>query len=234
MSPPLLLIRSLLVRVPPRAWLWAFLAAIAGDLAAIAAGFDEARWVTKPALTLLLLGYLIVSVSPGRRLPRLLGAGLVLACAADIALLVEGTPAFLTGMALFGLMQIAYIAVFAKLGALETLRRRWVVPACYLAFWLGANVVLWPRLEGLAIPVAVYSLLLVSMGAAASGLGLVSGLGGLLFVVSDLVLGMGVAGFDLPGEGFAVMSTYAAAQLLLVVGAVARLQAAPVATRVEA
>lgn len=229
MSPPLLLIRSVLVRVSARAWLWAFLAAILGDLAAIVLGFDELRWITKPALTLLLLGYLIVSVSPGRRLPRLLGLGLLFACAADIALLIDGTPAFLTGMALFGLMQITYIAVFAKLGALAALRRRWVVPACYLAFWLGANVVLWPRLEALAVPVAVYSLLLVSMGATASGLGLVTGLGGLLFVVSDLILGMGVAGFDVPGEGLAVMSTYAAAQFLLIVGAVRKLVPDPVA-----
>ncbi|MCD0446534.1 lysoplasmalogenase [Glycomyces sp. A-F 0318] len=225
MSPPLVLIRSVLVRVPARAWLWAFAAAVAGDLAAIAAGLGEARWITKPALTLLLLGYLIVSAAPGERLPRWLGAGLLLACAADIALLVDGTPAFLAGMALFGLMQLVYIAVFARLGALSALRRRWLVPGCYLAFWLGANVVLWPRLEALAVPVAVYSLLLVSMGAAASGLGLVTGLGGLLFVVSDLVLGMGVAGFDVPGEGHAVMATYAAAQLLLVVGAVRRMRA---------
>lgn len=225
MSPPLLLIRSMLVRVPARAWLWAFAAALAGDLAAIALGTDGVRWVTKPALTLLLLGYLIVSVAPGARLPRWLGGGLLLACAADVALLVDGTPAFLTGMVLFGLMQVVYIAVFTRLGAFAALRRRWLVPACYLAFWLGANVVLWPRLEALAVPVAVYSLLLVSMGAAASGLGLVTGLGGLLFVVSDLVLGMGVAGFDVPGAGHAVMATYGAAQLLLVAGAVRRMRA---------
>ena len=221
---PLPLIRSALVRVPARAWLWAFLAALAGELAAVTAGFDGARWITKPALTLLLLGYLTVS-APGGRLPRWLGAGLLLACAADIALLVDGTPAFLTGMALFGLMQLAYIAVFARLGAFAALRRRWTVPACYLAFWLGADVVLWPRLEALAVPVAVYGLLLVSMGATASGLGLMAGLGGLLFVVSDLMLGMGVAGFAIPGAGQAVMATYAAAQLLLVVGAVGRMRA---------
>ncbi|THV32147.1 lysoplasmalogenase [Glycomyces paridis] len=220
MSPPLLLIRSLLVRVPPRAWLWAFLVAILTELTAISAGFDALRWVSKPALTILLLGYLIVSVSPGRRPARWMGLGLLLACAADIALLVEGEPAFLTGMGLFGAMQIVYIGVFVRLGALAPLRRRWLVPGAYLAFWLGANVVLWPRLEALAVPIAVYSLLLVSMGAVSSGLGRISGLGGLLFVVSDLILGMGVAGFDLPLEGQAVMATYAAAQLLLVIGCV--------------
>ncbi|MEU6861156.1 lysoplasmalogenase [Glycomyces sp. NPDC046736] len=220
MNPPLLLIRSVLVRVPARVWLWAFLVAILGDLAAIAAGVDEARWVTKPALTIALLGYLVVSVSPGLKQARWFGVGLLFACAADIALLVEGTPAFLTGMALFGVMQVVYTGVFAKLGALAELRRRWAVPACYLAFWLGANIILWPGLGALAAPVAVYSLLLVTMGAVASGLGRVVGIGGLLFVVSDLILGMGVAGYDFPGSHFAVMSTYAAAQLLLTVGTV--------------
>lgn len=230
MSPPLLLIRSLLVRIPPRAWLGAFTVAIVADLTAITFGFDELRWVFKPALTILLLGYLVVSVAPGARLARWMGLGLAFACAADIALLIEGTPAFLAGMGLFGLMQITYITVFIRLGALEPLRRRWFVAGAYLGFWLGANIVLWPRLEGLALPVAIYSLLLVSMGAIASGLGRLTLTGGLLFVISDLILGLGKAGFDLPLAGQAVMTTYAAAQLLLVTGfvkALATRQARP-------
>lgn len=225
MSPPLLLLRSMLVRVPTRFWLWAFAAAIVLDLAAITFGADAVRWASKPALTVLLLGHLIVSASPGQRPARPLGAGLLLACAADIALLIDGTAAFLVGMALFGLMQIAYIAVFIRLGALQVLRRRWRIPGCYLAFWLGANVMLWPRLGVLAVPIAVYSLLLVSMAASASALGRTAAAGGLLFVVSDLLLGLGVAGIEVPFEGQAVMATYAAAQLLLVLGALKRMAA---------
>lgn len=219
MNPPLLLIRSLLVRVPPRLWLRAFAIAISIDLAAITLSVDAVRWASKPALTLLLLGYLIVSTPPGLRPARLLGAGLLLACAADIALLVDGTTAFLVGMGLFGLMQVTYVTAFIRLGALPILRRRWIAPGCYVAFWLGANVALWPRLEALAAPIAVYSLLLVSMAAAASALGRTAAVGGLLFVISDLVLGLGVAGIQLPLQDQAVMATYAAAQLLLVLGA---------------
>lgn len=227
MSPPLLLIRSLLVRVPSRLWLWAFTIALAVELAAISFGTDAVRWASKPALTLLLLGYLIVATPPGLRPARLLGLGLLLACAADIALLVDGTAAFLVGMGLFGLMQITYLAVFIRLGALPILRRRWMIPGGYLALWLGANVVLWPRLEALAVPVAVYSLLLVAMAAAASGLGRLAAAGGLLFVVSDLLLGLGVAGIELPLQDQAVMATYAAAQLLLVLGVLKALPSAP-------
>lgn len=227
MNPPLLLIRSTLVRFPARFWLWAFAVAIAADLAAITFDADPLRWASKPALALLLLCHLIISTPPGLRPARLLGLGLLLACAADIALLIEGTAAFLWGMGLFGLMQITYLAVFMRLGAAKILRHRWLAPACYLAFWLGANVVLWPGLDALAVPVAVYSLLLVAMAATASALNRLTAAGGLLFVVSDLTLGLGVAGFDFPLQSQTVMATYAAAQLLLVLGVLRTLPATP-------
>ncbi|MEU5156688.1 lysoplasmalogenase [Glycomyces sp. NPDC021274] len=219
MNPPLMVIRSVLVRFPARFWLWAFAIAIAVDLAAISLHLGELRWASKPALALLLLAHLIVATPPGMRPARLFGLGLLLACAADIALLVDGTPAFLTGMGLFSLMQLTYIAVFIRSGVLP-LRGRFLAPACYLAVWSGANIVLWPRLGDLAMPVAVYSLLLVAMAAAATGLNRLAGLGGALFVVSDLVLGLGVAGVDFPLQSQTVMATYAAAQLLLVLGTV--------------
>ncbi|SDL62974.1 Uncharacterized membrane protein YhhN [Glycomyces sambucus] len=224
MSPPLLLIRSQMARVRARTWLLAFAAVLAVELTAVVLDLDAVRWASKTLLTLLLLGYLVVSVAPGQTPARLFGLGLLFACAADAALLVEGTAAFLVGMGLFGVMQVLYIAAFAKLGALRAFRTRYLVPVCYLAFWAGLMIALWSRLGSLAAPVAVYSLLLVGMAAFAAALGIarggghLAGVGGALFVVSDLVLGLGVAGFDLPLAGLAVMSTYAIAQLLLTIG----------------
>ncbi|MDA1358704.1 lysoplasmalogenase family protein [Glycomyces luteolus] len=210
--------------MPARFWLRAFTVAIAADLSAITFGADALRWASKPALALLLLGHLIVSTPPGMRPARLFGIGLLLACAADIALLVDGTSAFLWGMGLFGLMQITYFAVFVRLGGLP-LRRRFVAPGCYLAVWLGANIILWPRLGDLAVPVAVYSLLLVAMAAEAVGVNRLAAAGGLLFVASDLVLGLGVAGIDFAFQDQAVMAAYAAAQLLLTLGTIKALPA---------
>ncbi len=214
MRPLLATVRS----TAARAWAAGFAAALLTDLAAITFGIDEARWVAKPALMLLLLGYLGASAPPGRSLARPLGIALLLAWAADIALLVEGTPAFLTGMALFGAMQLGYLRVFARLGALRRLRRRWAAPAAYSVLWAGAVAALWPRLDSLAAPVAVYGLLLAAMGALAAGVGRWAALGGALFVVSDLMLGMGVAGIDFPLRGQAVMAAYGAAQFLIVLG----------------
>jgi len=39
-----------------------------------------------------------------------------------------------------------------------------------------------------------------------------------LFLVSDLLIGLGAADLDVPASGFLVMSTYALAQLLIVTG----------------
>src|SRR5690606_5697686 len=102
--------------------------------------------------------------------------------------------------------------------ALDRLRRQWPVPAAYLLLWVAAIAALWPRLDALAAPIAVYGLLLVAMGAAASGLGRSAAVGGALFVASDLMLGMGVAGLDFPLREQAVMASYGAAQLLIVLG----------------
>lgn len=207
-----------------RIW-WAFAAALAADVALTAVELAEPRWITKPALMLLLLGYLLGRVRPLGAVPRLLAASLALACAADIALLVPGEAAFLTGMGLFGLMQLGYIAVFVRLGALPRLRSRRLAPVLYAALWIGSNVALWPSLGALAGPVAAYSLLLVAMAAVAAGLDGMVTAGAALFVVSDLMLGLGVAGVDVPLGGPAVMLTYGTAQLLILLGCMRVLQA---------
>ena len=46
----------------------------------------------------------------------------------------------------------------------------------------------------------------------------VVGAGGVLFLVSDLMIGADAAGIDLPARGFLVMATYIAAQLLIATG----------------
>ena len=210
-----------------RLLLWGYAAALAAELAVISAGADWARWITKPSLMLLLLG--LVASAARLRGPdaAVLTLGLVLALAADIALLVEGTVAFLVGVGVFACMQVCYLVLFTRLGAWAGLRRHMAVPVVYFGLWLTAAVVLWPRLGSLAAPIAAYSLLLVSMGALAAGIGLRVGLGGALFVLSDLLIGIGVAGAEFPLSGQAVMAAYAAAQVLIVTGVLVRLRARP-------
>jgi len=110
-------------------------------------------------------------------------------------------------------MHLCYLTAFRRrTGARLTARA--AVP--YAVAWTGANVVLAPRLGALAVPVLVYSAVLLAMAATAGLLGRRGLLGGALFAVSDLMIGAGAAGAGFPGRSLLVMATYVAAQALLV------------------
>ena len=73
-----------------------------------------------------------------------------------------------------------------------------------------------------AIAPLFYSLALVVMAACAVATGdRLVGVGGVLFLVSDLLIGLRAADVSIPASGVLVMSTYAAAQVLITVGWVA-------------
>ncbi len=79
-----------------------------------------------------------------------------------------------------------------------------------------------PATGSLAPAVVVYGAALGAMAVLASGLGGLAGMGAALFVVSDLTIA--VTAFVVPGpvrySDLAIMSTYLAAQLLIVLGVV--------------
>ncbi|WP_336207690.1 lysoplasmalogenase [Nonomuraea sp. LPB2021202275-12-8] len=179
------------------------------NLISVTLGVEALEWATKPLLCPVLAAYVLRTVPRH----RLLAAGLVFAAAGDVALLVEGQVAFVIGMTSFLVMQICYIVVFVRAGA----RLRWGA-AGYLLVWVVAGVMLWGPLGGLAVPVLLYGLALVTMAAFASGVNPVAGIGGGLFAFSDLLVGLGVTGTDFSGRGTVLMTTYIAAQFLIVRG----------------
>ena len=177
------------------------------------AGFEgPLRLVVKGMLMATLLGWVLVALGP--RAPRWLVAGLAFAILGDVLLDVR----FELGMVGFLLMQICYIVGFLRLGAWTGLRARWPVGVGYLIVGLGANIALGPHLGSLALPVLVYSTAILSMAALASGVDSRVGLGGLLFVISDALIGVDKAGAGFPGRGMVVMLTYLAAQYLIATG----------------
>jgi uncharacterized membrane protein YhhN len=201
----------------PRSVLVAFVVAAVANLVAVSAGISWLELVTKPLLCGLLLGWAWLACD--RRPPRLLMAGLVAALAGDELLGPSGSAWFIAGMGAFLVMQVCYILGFLRLGAVEGFRRRRPVPVAWALLWLVLQVVLGPMLGELRIPIAVYSAALVTMAACAVATGHPRiGVGGVLFLVSDLLIGLGAADVDVPASGFLVMSTYAAAQLLIVTG----------------
>ena len=190
-------------------WLYPVVAAV--DVVTTGLHVTAAEWGIKPLLTLLLVGYLVHA--PGRA-PRPLLLGLGFAFLGDLLLMFHGTAAFLSGMAAFLGMQICYLVAFRRAGS----RPGWPVVAGYAAVWAAANVLLWPHLGGLAVPILCYSVALTSMAAFGAGLNRRVGIGALLFLASDLMIGAGTAGMHPPAEDVLVMATYAAAQYLIITG----------------
>lgn len=149
--------------------------------------------------------------------PSPLVAALLLSWGGDVALEADGL--FVAGMASFGAAHVCYVTWFVRRGALAALRRRPLVPVLYGVVWLGLVVLLWPGLGVLRVPVAGYSLLLTATAVTAAGLGWRTGIGGALFLFSDALIALDLAGLPRPPYGdVIVMVTYLAAQYLLASG----------------
>ncbi|PZF98924.1 lysoplasmalogenase [Micromonospora deserti] len=211
-----------------RVLLTAFAAVTAANLLANATGNGLAELLTKPVLMPLLAAYLWrAAAERGARPERLVLAALAFSTGGDVALLGDGDGAFLTGMALFLAAHLCYIAAFTRGGAATALRRPplLAVPVGYAVLTVAALAWMWPGLTdaGLAVPVAGYAVALAVMASTAAGCGWRVGLGGALFLGSDLLIAVGVAEVATPpGPPIWVMASYAAGQALIVTGRAAR------------
>ena len=185
-----------------------FVMAATVEIVAVAAGITWLQWIAKPLLAPLLIGHLLQ-----HRKPDLVVVALGFATLGDVALLVPGEVAFLIGMGFFLGTQICLIVAFLKRA-----RPRPVPVAVFALLWVLANVVLGDELGALRVPVLLYSLALTSMAAAAAGVNRLVAAGGVLFLISDLLIGLDAAGTTVPGHGVLVMGTYAAALALITVG----------------
>jgi uncharacterized membrane protein YhhN len=178
------------------------------------------EWATKPLLMPVLAAFALAAAGDQDTDMRLPAAGMALSGLGDTALLgAESAQSwFVPGMGAFAAAHACYITALARGGAARGVRPR--VAAGYAALWAVLIAVLWRGLDSsLRVPVAVYSLLLVSMAVLASGRNRAAAAGGALFVVSDALIACGLAGISaVPRQEAAVMPTYLAAQFLLAAG----------------
>ncbi|MFD3621480.1 lysoplasmalogenase [Streptomyces sp. NPDC058676] len=227
-----------------RVLLAAFALAAAADLVCLAVGFGPGHTVAKPLLMPLLAAY---AASHGA--PRLLLAALLFGWGGDVLLLFEAESAFLAGMASFAAGHLCYLVLFKAYDKAhsrahgrahgraygfkaygDARARGGLLVLVYAAALLTTVASLWPDLPAdLRVPVAGYSLLLTAMAYAATiRLGLVAGLGGALFLLSDTLIATGVADWPQPPRpDLWIMLTYLAAQLLLTAGTLGALEARP-------
>ena len=218
-----------------RPWFVAFGVVLAVHLLAhltIQDGPPVTRWTQWLLMPVLALALWFSTTAPRARLVRLALVALAWSWAGDtFPDLVPDDVSFLVLMALFLVGQVAYIAAFLPYRGQSVLaRRRWVVglyALVYLGIVGGAGVALLPGgadAAPLVIGLVVYGAALVTMAVLATGVHVLAGIGGALFVASDSLLGLRQAlpaiDDSLPAGvyGFAVMATYGTAQLLLVLG----------------
>lgn len=210
-----------------RALLAGFAVTSAAHLGAIAAGAGVLQQATKPALMPLLAAY---ALAKRERTPALLTGALLASTAGDVLLQLGGQAEFLAGMGAFAAAHVCYVTLFVRRGALSDRQRSLLVAAGYGTAWAVMMSQLSPGLGELRIPVAGYSLLLTATAVTSAGLGLHSGLGGALFLLSDTLIAMRLAGWaSLPGHELWIMATYILAQYLLLSG-VLQSESEPAAT----
>lgn len=144
----------------------------------------------------------------------------------------SGDTAFLVMIGFFLCTQVVYIIAFLPFRKRSVLH----VHRAFLLLYGAAIVALVAACAGGAAqmlgPVLVYGVLLGLMAVLSSGVNTVAAVGGALFLVSDglIALDAFAPGWDLPAQGFWVMATYVAAQVLLVAGILQRQRAPDPAT----
>ncbi|MFB6991121.1 lysoplasmalogenase [Streptomyces sp. NPDC056178] len=195
-----------------RPLLVAFLLAAVVDLFGVLADVPVAHLVAKPLLMPLLAGY-----AAARRGPRLLIAALLFGWGGDTLLLPDADATFLIGMGSFAAGHICYLLLFGRA------RSSPAVGAVYAAVLVTVVALLWSGLPAdMRIPMTGYSLLLTAMAYRAGTRGRYAAVGGALFLLSDALIGAGVADrFQPPAPDFWIMLTYIAAQFLLTAGTLA-------------
>lgn len=206
-----------------------YTAIVLAEIACGYAGFWQGVYFFKPLIMLSLLFW----THDYLKTYRWLWIGMWFGLGGDIFLMIRGKDLFVAGLGSFLVMQILYILTFLKTVKLSKKNQWWytipfalyaVAFLCVLHSPLTQN----PSTKGLWIPVVAYALCLCSMGAAAAlrkdavsstSYGWVV-LGAILFIASDS--GIAINKFLQPFEASAlfVMTTYAAAQWLIVWGTV--------------
>jgi uncharacterized membrane protein YhhN len=189
---------------------------------------SQLRWFTKPLLMpLLLIGFYTASVNPGGLFFNLILTALLLSWAGDVLLQMKGM--FIPGLISFLLAHVFYIIYFRKIGKGRkgiVQRKPWIgIPVLiYILIFLWQ---LYPFLEELKIPVTVYgitigTMLLLAINTRHKLRNDTSALfitGALLFVISDTLLAVNLFAMQHVVFSLCVMLTYAAAQYLIVKGA---------------
>jgi len=192
-------------------------------------------YITKPLVILGLILYLVLSVpiTPAR-LPFLLG--LLFSLLGDIFLIPKGTRWFLAGMGAFSITQVMYIWGFniskaslpvLVVGVAAFLASAFLIHLVVNRFSESSSVnkAILPFLKSygaLVLAMTISAMLCLARPAWSERAAVMAGIGGILFFLSDGMIGLDKLDRRLPKYRFWVIFTYHLAQFLIV-GAVMEL-----------
>lgn len=156
---------------------------------------------------------------------RRIFAGLIFSCIGDALLVWEDTH-FMTAIAAFAFAHISYIRAFGFS------KFRWLKGIPFIGLFLLAVYIFYPKIHGLLIPfVFLYVMIICSMGWRAfaqvdilenvwTWTSLCGVIGAVLFMFSDLTIGINKFVMLVPYSRVIVMTTYYAAQVFIALSAV--------------
>lgn len=203
-----------------------FSAITAAEVACSYMGFWQGVYVFKPLIMVSLLWW----SWPVRGQHPWLWAGMWFALGGDVFLMIRGRDLFVAGLGSFLVMQVCYIVAFTKTftasGKAQVMAWRVALP--FMIYGLSFLAILYPVLASKPIwwPVVAYSVCLCSMGIFA-GLRrysvpeksyMVVLTGAILFILSDSCIALNKFLQPFEASTLVIMSTYAAAQWLIVWG----------------
>jgi uncharacterized membrane protein YhhN len=166
-----------------------------------------------------ILGIVVLQAAPSSIRTTLICALIFSGCG-DLLLAFD---LFIYGVGAFLLAQLSYAWIFKSYW--QGLQQRWLLTALLSGYVVVMGSILLPNLGDLQLPVLAYLIVIATMGllAAQSSLPIRwAVIGALLFIVSDSFIAINKFVTPLPMAGFLIMSTYYAAQLMLVNSLLAR------------
>lgn len=213
-----------------------FIAAI-GELLSIITGIEQLHLVCKPLIMVTMGVYYLSSSGEDRSMVVLLA--IVFSLAGDTALMFDSIDPnyFMVGLVCFLISHVFYIVAYRQHQSDEEANALQGIQKLRAAFPIvlagtGLVIILYPTLGALKFPVIIYALVLVVM--VLNGLfrlgrttnksfGFVF-VGALFFMVSDSILAINKFLHPFSSAGLLIMSTYIAAQFLIIEGLIAHSQ----------
>ncbi|MGJ6979151.1 lysoplasmalogenase family protein [Aestuariimicrobium soli] len=210
----------------------AFVLATLTNLISLAAGAHlVSEWSQNLMIPCLVVALLLSPTTPDAPLPRLRRgtlAGLLLSWLGDLLPgFVPDDLAFLVMVGAFLCGHLAFCWAFWPLRRASLLGRPGALPslAAYVVAYVVLMAAVWSGAGALRVPILVYGLVLTLMAVLATGVHRLATLGGILFMVSDSLIALqAFRGWHGAAVPVAIMGTYGAACLLILLAVLRRLR----------